>query len=313
MQNLYEVLQVPTNATPLEIKAAYKRLAKQYHPDCNPNNPEAEEKFKQINQAYQILSDEIKKYEYDLYYYLRQQSVQGQNTTSRTNTSYQSSYSTHYTYQQSNYYQTYHSQYTKRQPSPHPIETISLRLRRRIEIGTIIGAIIFVFFAILLRDIMNYHTAKSHLNKAKTYWQKGEVLTAMVLISKSLEFYTKNPDTYSLRAEIYMKQYYNYIHAIADLDLAVQLSDEPNPDLLFQRGSCYMKLFEFHRAIQDFSAAIAINQHNGDYYFYRAIAKMQQQNIHKDDFCRDFQSAEKLGVTEAHQYILTHCTHCNTK
>ncbi len=65
--DLYELLGVSRDASASEIKSAYRRLARQYHPDVNPNNPEAEEKFKSISDAYSILSDPQKKARYDQY------------------------------------------------------------------------------------------------------------------------------------------------------------------------------------------------------------------------------------------------------
>lgn len=66
-RDYYEVLGLAKGADESEIKKAYKTLAKKYHPDLNPNNPEAEEKFKEINEAYGVLSDSEKKAQYDRY------------------------------------------------------------------------------------------------------------------------------------------------------------------------------------------------------------------------------------------------------
>ena len=66
MSNYYEILGVSKNATADEIKKAYRTLAFKYHPDRNPGNAEAEEKFKQISVAYDVLGDEAKRRQYDM-------------------------------------------------------------------------------------------------------------------------------------------------------------------------------------------------------------------------------------------------------
>lgn len=65
VMNPYQVLELKSNAGKEEIRKAYRNLARKYHPDSNPDNPRAEEKFKQIHDAYVILSDENKKAAYD--------------------------------------------------------------------------------------------------------------------------------------------------------------------------------------------------------------------------------------------------------
>lgn len=64
-RDYYEVLGLSKGANDKEIKSAYRKLAKQYHPDLNPGNHEAEAKFKEINEAYEVLSDPDKKAKYD--------------------------------------------------------------------------------------------------------------------------------------------------------------------------------------------------------------------------------------------------------
>jgi len=64
-KDFYKVLGVSETASDKEIQRAYRRLARQYHPDTNPNNPEAEERFKEISAAYDVLGDDAKRKEYD--------------------------------------------------------------------------------------------------------------------------------------------------------------------------------------------------------------------------------------------------------
>ena len=66
-RDYYEVLGIAKGASEDEIKKAYKKMARKYHPDLNPGDKEAEEKFKEVNEAYEVLSDANKKARYDQY------------------------------------------------------------------------------------------------------------------------------------------------------------------------------------------------------------------------------------------------------
>jgi DnaJ-class molecular chaperone len=69
-KDYYQILEVGRNATEKDIKKAYRRLARKYHPDVNPGNKEAERKFKEISEAYEVLSDKDKRAQYDQFGHL---------------------------------------------------------------------------------------------------------------------------------------------------------------------------------------------------------------------------------------------------
>lgn len=78
-RDYYEVLGVPKNASEADVKKAFRTLARQYHPDANKDDPNAAEKFKEINEAYQVLSDADRRAKYDQFGHAAEQMGGGGN------------------------------------------------------------------------------------------------------------------------------------------------------------------------------------------------------------------------------------------
>src|SRR5256884_1640225 len=76
-RDYYEVLGVGRSATSEELKRAYRKLALQYHPDRNDGDPQAEARFKEINEAYEVLSDQSKRQRYDTFGHAGTQGMPG--------------------------------------------------------------------------------------------------------------------------------------------------------------------------------------------------------------------------------------------
>lgn len=135
MEDLYNILGVSKEASQSEIKSAYRKLAVKYHPDKNPGDKAAEEKFKSITAAYEVLSDETKRRQYDYYgsassydttgsysssaggAYGNWQNWSGNGTWGReTQQDFEDAFSQWFNYARENARQTYNSYYKKSEP-----------------------------------------------------------------------------------------------------------------------------------------------------------------------------------------------------
>jgi curved DNA-binding protein CbpA len=167
--NYYQILGVSQSASLQEIKTAYKSLAMKYHPDRNPDNPQAEEQFKKINEIYQTLSDEYKRMTYDyLLLYQSQNSIQFTNPQSTAQP-----YSTPYN-------PAYQNSYSA-QNNDEPAQDISINTKRNILIFTFVSLILICISAVLLYRISKQMHEKRVLNQAQQYLEEGD----------KLEFFTR--------------------------------------------------------------------------------------------------------------------------
>jgi curved DNA-binding protein CbpA len=174
LSTLYEILGLSKSATPDQIKSAYRKLAKIYHPDKNHGNKDAEEKFKSIKDAYDILSDVVKKKKYDL-------SIESKNNIHK-NSNKQKNY-TEFTQEElkrRRYYQEYYTKEYNKHKEKEAFKEQKQYNETRALIVLVPIALALVFFII---NIYNHSTSKNYKfqnpvsTKVKSIKVQSKILT----------------------------------------------------------------------------------------------------------------------------------------
>ncbi len=281
MPNLYEILGLTPQATDAELKLAYKRLAMQYHPDRNPNNPQSEEIFKQINEAYHILINPDMRYSYDFY-----QKVPVFSTPPPTPK-----------------YEPYTNSYD-------PANFISENQRKKITKYTIYAVVVVVFLAVISGYLMNKYTSKVHLEKAKECLEAKKVPEAVRFVGMAIECDGYNYEARDFKGKIYTNVYSNHFKALEEYEFLVK--NRGGADDYFSRGYCYLKSYQPEMAEADFLEAISKNEKKGDYYHHLSLAQLAQKNPPKNnlDFCNNLKKALKLGVKDTSDVKNLQRNHC---
>lgn len=285
--NYYAILGLKRTATHAEIKAAYKKLAIQYHPDKHQGNAYFEEQFKQVNAAYQVLSNPNKRYHYDqqLEYLAQQQRAQ-------------------------QYTQTSSSQTRQREPASvreryyRPIKRQQKFSRRDWQITIGFFASIFLI-GLLINLVMDNVTAKKRFRNADDFMAQQQWASAHSMLSEAIDFEPKFVDAYQKRGFINLKVYKDYPAALADYNAAVTYSAEPTPEDYFRRGECYAQLRQYAQAEADFSRTLGLDKTYQPAYFKRGEVRLLDLNKWNEavaDLTTYLQKPQKL--TEMNQALL---------
>lgn len=253
--NYYEILGVNRNATNEEIKAAFKSLAKKYHPDKHQGNKVYEEHFKKINQAFQVLSDKNRRavYDYKLNYQFNPPVY----------TSSSGSYSnTHKNSYQSKKKRPFGRKKSRKSEIKLPYKTVYTL--------TIIGAILFITGVLVFFNIMNKGSAKVLLEQAEQFEQKKDYFSAIEKYTEALDYNDEYAIAYEKRGKLKIKIFEDYQSGLSDLNQAITHYKMPGYLLYFARGKCYAKLKDYKNSLQDFEKCTSLNQFYDSAYFYRA-------------------------------------------
>ncbi len=287
MGDYYQILGIDKKANSGEIKSAFKKLALQYHPDRNPGNPLAEDNFKLINEAYQILSHADSKSLYDL-------KLSGQYIP---NVPIYPPYrpQTEHTYRQE---QNHRPRYAA------PIYT-KQQLRKVYAVGIAFFVFLFIF-SYFLNNFMNKKTAKIHYGNAIRYTQENKLYLAVSELNQALYFDEEYAQAYQKRGELQLVAGQTHAYAYPDFDKAIQYAQPAaTAEMYFFRGLCLYKMGRYAKAIEDCKKAFAENELKGPAIFLQGAAKKALQDF--AGACKDWQQARTLGVQAAIDSIDINC------
>jgi curved DNA-binding protein CbpA len=257
MENYYQILGVSSTANQDEIKAAFKKLAKEFHPDLhNGSDKYYEEQFKRINSAYQTLSHPDKKARYDLKF---KYGFTGIPT---------------YSYNRSaDYAASQRAQKIRRTKAAHEAwlkKEKQKKQERRIYILSAAVFLIFLIVSLIFYNYMNHYSAGLSLKKGIEAENNKKYFEAMELYTQALEYDDEFAEAYKRKADIKLNIFSNYRSALPDYTNAIKYSRKQEWQEYFNRARCSAKLGMYEEAIDDLDDAIRLNPKNDSVYFYRA-------------------------------------------
>ena len=228
--NYYSTLEISKDADIKKIKAAFRRLARQYHPDLNPNDPVSAEKFKKISQAYDVLSDPTKRRRYDL----RSSFNQKQNNTQYNRPKYTSKKTTTYgtvpktandfylrgtlRIQNKEYRQAIED-YTKAiELNPKFVDAYLKRCEMRYKMGDNQGVLDDCYQVFKI----NPNVAKAHYYQGRARYSLGYTQPAIKSYDLAIANDSNYPQAYYYRGIAY-KEMLSISEAIVDLNKAAEL------------------------------------------------------------------------------------------
>ena len=239
MQNYYHVLGINYNVSPQELKLAYRKLAKQYHPDVNPDDAEKEEMFKLVSEAYYVLSDSDRKASYDLSLLLGLNEVYDELEEKERNRRYRQRRA------------AYRGNY--RPPRREPV-TYSKTVYAAVTM-LVVGVAISI---LLIPFALSHYSSAYHYDKGLEYYQNKQYYAALNSLQHAIiDFGSKDIEACLLSANILMEKYGQYSYAIEYANMGLERASSPldRVQLLYVKGRCLKRNGDYHGAIEQFEMA----------------------------------------------------------
>jgi hypothetical protein len=305
MDTFYTILNVHPQASSEEIRAAFKKLAMRFHPDRNPDNPQAEETFKLINLAYQTLSNEQKRLSYDYQIGLRSRST---------------SYQTYYEAQeqaQKRYQDMYREVYRRYQEEEEEKQKAHESFNKKIHIWIGIGLAIVFMLSFFIKIVMDRVTAQHHFQNAQTAYLQGNFTEAERSVYLAIGKQSDVPEYLMLllRIEFQHKKRYGVVQESIQylISLLPKLSEQPllqrsiRAELYAYQGKIFYLRHEYEAALEQLKNAEYLGYSDGSLLLYKAKALMNLRADHTL-ICKYLKEAFYAGEPEAKSFLHVYCS-----
>jgi curved DNA-binding protein CbpA len=269
MLNYYEILGITRTANATEIKAAFKKLAIQHHPDKNPNNKIAEEKFKLVNEAYQVLQDDYKRALYDqrLLYKEEVRSYHTAPPPARSN--YPPSARKMYSYK-------------RRAASGNFANLPKVHL---LALGSFL--IVVILFSLCYR-LIGVYQSKNEYQAALLFYKNGEYKESFAKAHEAVLQDDKNMSAYYLRGLLLLnhlndpQQAVNCFTRCLTYGRHITEKDSENlgglADFYLQRGICFYKTGSYTNAIDDLQHTLQLRPKDEIAWLYLGHTYLYKRN-----------------------------------
>jgi tetratricopeptide (TPR) repeat protein len=239
LENYYHVLGVNYNVSPQELKLAYRKLAKQYHPDVNPDDTEKEEMFKLVSEAYYVLSDSDRKASYDLSLLLGLNEVYDELEEKERRRRYRQRPA------------AYRGNY--RPPRREPV-TYS----KTVYVAVTTLVVVVALSILIIPFALSHYSSAYHYDKGMEYYQDKQYYAALNSLQHAIiDFGSKDIEACLLSGNILMEEYGQYSYAIEYADMGLERASTPldKVQLLYLKGMCLKRSGDYHGAIEQFEVA----------------------------------------------------------
>jgi curved DNA-binding protein CbpA len=290
MKNYYEILGLPNFATIAEVKKAFKTLAKQHHPDKNPDDKTAEDKFKLINEAHSILTNELAKANYD--------SLLGAGYDHQ-NIADLAKHSQEYRQKQQAKYEAYQDFLKRNAPKSYHVTNTQ---------GAFL-AILVVFYALsFANNLVNAYSRLQYWYALNEYEQKQYKKTVEHLEKSVYADHTFEKSAAFL-GKIQLEKFTRYNEAIENITQAIKYAEKENLYYFYLRGLAFCHTARAKEAEKDFNYLTAsypdslkLKEKIAEHYFYILKSDTLSTAAYKKIIAQDSTNHEALNNLGAIYY-----------